>query len=60
MFGTTSSLGVSLGAALTSMGSQLIYPYRNLGTTWDARFRELKITADLGYKAYMRLTDFTS
>ena len=60
VFGNSSTLGTALCSSLTSMGSQCIYPYRNLGTTWDARFRELKITADLGYKTYMRLTDFTS
>jgi hypothetical protein len=31
-----------------------------LSTIWDNRFKELKTTADLGYKTYMRLTDFTS
>lgn len=29
-------------------------------TIWDDRLKELKTTADLGYKAFMRLTDFTS
>lgn len=42
------------------MGSQCIYPYRDLSTIWDNRFKELKPTADLGYKAFMKLTDFTS
>lgn len=31
-----------------------------MGSLWDNRFKELKPTADLGYKAYMKLTDFTS
>ena len=31
-----------------------------MGSLWDDRFKELKTTADLGYKTYMRLTDFTS
>lgn len=42
------------------MGSQCIYPYRHSASLWDNRFKELKPTADLGYKAYMKLTDFTS
>lgn len=42
------------------MGSQAIYPYRHNATLWDTRFKELKATADLGYKTYMRLSDFTS
>jgi len=31
-----------------------------MGSLWDTRFKELKTTADLGYKTYVRLTDFTS
>ena len=31
-----------------------------MGSLWDDRFKELKTTADLGYKTYVRLTDFTS
>jgi hypothetical protein len=42
------------------MGSHCIYPYRNSGTLWDSRYKELKATADLGNKAYIKLTDFTS
>lgn len=42
------------------MGSQCIYPYRQTASIWDTRFKELKTTADLGYKTYMKLTDFTS
>lgn len=45
---------------LTRMGSSCIYPYRNTASLWDNRFKELKTTADLGYKTYMKLTDFTS
>lgn len=45
---------------LTRMGSQCIYPYRSTGSIWDIRLRELKPTADLGYKAFMRMQDFTS
>ena len=60
VFGGTSPLGSALGGMLTRMGSSNIYPYRQMGTIWDDRFKELKTTADLGYKTYMRLTDFTS
>jgi len=60
IFGGTSPLGSVLGGMLTRMGSSNIYPYRSLGSLWDDRFKELKTTADLGYKTYMRLTDFTS
>lgn len=60
LFGGTSPLGSALGGMLTRMGSSAIYPYRNIATIWDNRFKELKPTADLGYKTYMRLTDFTS
>lgn len=42
------------------MGSQCVYPYRKMGSLWDNRFKELKPTADLGYKTYLKLTDFTS
>lgn len=42
------------------MGSSCIYPYRNTATLWDNRYKELKTTADLGNKAYVKLTDFTS
>lgn len=60
LFGGSSPLGSTLGGLLTRMGTQAIYPYRQTGTLWDNRFKELKTTADLGYKTYMKLTDFTS
>lgn len=60
MFGGTSPLGSVFGSMLSSMGSPCIYPYRAMGSQWDNRFKELKPTADLGYKTYMRLNDFTS
>lgn len=60
VFGGTSPLGLLVGGTLTKMGSQCIYPYRQTATIWDDRFKELKTTADLGYKTYMKLTDFTS
>ncbi len=60
LFGGSSPLGSTLGGLLSRMGTQAIYPYRNNATLWDNRFKELKTTADLGYKTYMKLTDFTS
>jgi NADH dehydrogenase (ubiquinone) 1 alpha subcomplex subunit 9 len=60
LFGPTSALGSTLGGMLTRMGSQCIYPYRMTSSIWDVRLRELKPTADLGYKTFMRLQDFTS
>jgi NADH dehydrogenase (ubiquinone) 1 alpha subcomplex subunit 9 len=60
MFGGTSPLGSTLGGMLTRMGTMAVYPYRHNASIWDTRFKELKTTADLGYKTYMRLTDFTS
>jgi NADH dehydrogenase (ubiquinone) 1 alpha subcomplex subunit 9 len=60
VFGGTSALGSVFGGMLTKMGSQCIYPYRTTGTIWDTRYKELKTTADLGNKAYIKLTDFTS
>lgn len=55
MFGPTGVLGSTIGGMLTRMGSQCIYPYRSTGSIWDVRLRELKPTADLGYKAFMRM-----
>lgn len=60
MFGGTSALGSTLGGMLSRIGSQMIYPYRNTATMWDTRFKELHPTADLGYKTFMRLHDFTN
>lgn len=31
-----------------------------MGSLWDNRYKELKPSADLGYKSYIKLTDFTS
>lgn len=45
---------------MTRIGSRCIYPYRNSGSIWDNRIKELKTTADLGYKQFIRLQDFTS
>jgi NADH dehydrogenase (ubiquinone) 1 alpha subcomplex subunit 9 len=60
VFGASSTLGVAIGSKLTAMGSTAIYPYRGQATLWDDKFKEIKPTADLGYKAYVKLTDFTS
>ena len=60
LFGGTSPLGSTLGGMLTRMGSQNIYPYRSMASLWDNRLKELKPTADIGYKCFMKLSDFTS
>ena len=60
VFGATSVLGMTIGSKLTSIGSTAVYPYRGQATLWDDKFKEIKPTADLGYKAYVKLTDFTS
>ena len=52
MFGGTSPLGSTFGGLITRMGSTVIYPYRTNTALWDNRFKELKPTADLGYKTY--------
>jgi len=60
LFGATSVLGMCTGSMLTRIGSTVVYPYRGTGTLWDWKFKEIKTTADLGYKAYVKLNDFTS
>ena len=60
LFGPTSPLGSTTGGMLTRFGSTGIYPYRNSASLWDNRLKELKPTADLGYKTFLKLTDFTS
>ena len=60
MFGGTSALGSVLGGSMTKIGTQCIYPYRSNASIWDNRLKELKTTADLGYKTFLRLNDFTS
>ena len=50
VFGGSSTLGSVLGSSLTRMGSQCVYPYRQSGSIWDNRIKELRTTADLGYK----------
>ena len=60
LFGATSALGMVTGSMLTRIGSTVVYPYRGQGTLWDWKFKEIKTTADLGYKSYVKLNDFTS
>jgi NADH dehydrogenase (ubiquinone) 1 alpha subcomplex subunit 9 len=59
VFGGTSPLGVAIGGSLTMTGSVCVYPHRAVGDVYDSKFRELKVTADLGYKTALKLTDFT-
>jgi len=59
VYGASSVLGMSIGATLTTIGSTCIYPYRTTAGVWDFKFKEIKPTADLGYKAYVKLTDMT-
>lgn len=60
VFGGTGVLGSLVGGGLTSIGSPCIYPYRTHASIWDNRLKELKTTADLGYKSFVRLQDFTN
>jgi len=59
VFGASSVLGMATGTMLTRVGSTVIYPYRQTSTIWDLKFKEIKPTADLGYKAYVKLNDMT-
>lgn len=60
LFGATSAVGSSIGGYLTRLGSLCICPYRNLSSIWERNLRIIKTTADIGYKSFMRLTDFTN
>jgi NADH dehydrogenase (ubiquinone) 1 alpha subcomplex subunit 9 len=60
LFGADSVLGMTTGTVLTSCGSTVVYPYKGTSTIWDDNFKEIKVTADLGYKAYVKLQDFTA
>ncbi len=60
LYGGTSPLGATIGGMLTRFGSQVIYPYRGMASIWDNRLKETKPSADLGYKSYLKLTDFIS
>lgn len=59
LFGGSSVLGLTTGAMLGRIGTTCILPYRKTATIWDDKFKELKPTSDLGYKAYVKLQDFT-
>lgn len=50
---------MTVGSMLTRIGSTIVYPYRGQATIWDDKFKEVKPTADLGYKAYVQLKDMT-
>ena len=60
VFGASGVLGMTTGTMLTRIGSTVVYPYRGTSTIWDDKFKEVKPTADLGYKAYVKLNDFTN
>ena len=60
VFGASSALGVVTASSLTRIGSQVTLPYRKMAGTWDNRFKEVKTTADLGYKTYLKLQDMTN
>lgn len=59
VFGGSSPLGAAIGMKLTHFGSICVYPHRSLGDFSNPIFRELRVNADLGYKAAIRLMDFT-
>ena len=60
IFGASSALGVTTASSLTRIGSQVVLPYRKMAGQWDNRFKEIKTTADLGYKSYLKLQDMTN
>lgn len=51
---------MTIGSSLSRVGSQIVYPYRGMASIWGDVFKEVKPTADLGYKAYVKLNDFTN
>lgn len=60
VFGASGVLGMTIGSKLSAIGSTVVYPYRGQNTIWNDTFKEVKPTADLGYKTYVNLKDFTS
>lgn len=60
VFGASSALGVTTASSLTRIGSQVVLPYRKMAGSWDNRFKEIKTTADLGMKTYLKLQDMTN
>lgn len=59
VFGGTSPTGAVIGASLSLKGGVCVYPHRRMTDWSDHRFRELRVTADLGYKTAVKLSDFT-
>jgi len=51
---------MTIGTTLGRCGSTCVFPYKGTSTIWDDNFKEVKVTADLGYKAYVKLQDFTA
>lgn len=51
---------MALGSTLSRVGSTMVYPYRGGASIWGDIFKEIKPTADLGYKAYVKLNDMTN
>ena len=47
-------------STLTRIGSQITLPYRKQAGSWDNRYKEIKTTADLGYKTYIKMQDMTN
>ena len=60
VFGASGALGMTIGQSLTRVGSTCVYPYRGQASIWGTIFKEVKPTADLGYKAYVKLNDMTN
>ena len=60
LFGGSSALGVTTASSLARIGSTLVLPYRKQAGSWDNRYKEIKTTADLGYKTYLKLQDMTN
>ena len=55
IFGASSALGVVTASSLTRIGSQVVLPYRKMAGSMDNRYKEIKTTADLGYKSYLKI-----
>jgi len=60
LFGGTSAIGTYFGGEIGQIGSGMVLPHRALGDMWDARMKELKVTADMGNQTLVRLTDMTN
>ena len=51
---------MTTASSLTRIGSQVVLPYRKMAGVWDNRFKEIKSSADLGFKTYLKLQDMTN